>query len=71
MEELIAELGASFLCASLGVASEPRTDHAPYIANWLRVLRNDKRAIFSAASKAQEAAEYLQKLAVIAQERAS
>jgi antirestriction protein ArdC len=58
-EELVAELGAAFLCADLGLSNEPRRDHAAYIASWLRVLKNDKRAIFTAASKAQAAADYL------------
>jgi antirestriction protein ArdC len=58
-EELVAELGAAFLCADLGLSNEPRPDHAAYIASWLRVLKNDKRAIFTAASKAQAAADYL------------
>ncbi len=59
MEELIAELGAAFLCAELGLPTDPRTDHAPYIASWLKTLKNDKRAIFTAAAKAQEAADWL------------
>jgi antirestriction protein ArdC len=71
MEELIAELTSCFVCADLQIRSEPRADHAPYIQNWLRVLKNDRKAIFSAASKAQEAASYLQQLAAVAQERAS
>lgn len=58
-EELVAELGAAFLCADLGVSAEPRADHASYIASWLKVLRNDKRAIFTAAGMAQRAADYL------------
>jgi antirestriction protein ArdC len=58
-EELVAELGAAFLCADLGLSPEPRTDHADYIASWLKVLKDDKRAIFSAASHAQKATEYL------------
>jgi len=58
-EELVAELGAAFLCAELGIANEPRPDHAVYLASWLKVLEKDPRAIFLAASKAQEAAEYL------------
>jgi antirestriction protein ArdC len=58
-EELVAELGAAFLCADLGLSNEPRPDHAAYIAGWLRVLRNDERAIFTAASKAQAAADFL------------
>ena len=59
MEELIAELGAAFTVSHLELASKPRTDHAPYIASWLRVLGNDPRAIFTAASRAQAAADYL------------
>jgi antirestriction protein ArdC len=58
-EELIAELGAAFVCAHLGLSTEPRDDHAQYIQSWLKVLRADKRAIFTAASKAQQAADYL------------
>jgi antirestriction protein ArdC len=59
VEELVAELGASFLCADLHLSPEPREDHAAYIESWLKVLKNDKRAIFSAASHASRAAEYL------------
>ena len=59
MEELVAELGSAFLCADLDLTPEIREDHAAYIANWLEVLKNDKRAIFSAAAHAQKAADYL------------
>jgi antirestriction protein ArdC len=59
VEELIAELTAAFTCAHLGLSSEPRPDHAQYIASWLRVLKADKRAIFTAASKAQQAADFM------------
>lgn len=59
MEELVAELGAAFLCASLGIAVEPRPDHAAYVASWLEVLDRDHKAIFTAASLAQIAVEYL------------
>jgi antirestriction protein ArdC len=58
-EELIAELGAAFTCAHLGLSTEPREDHAQYIQSWLRVLKADKRAIFTAASKAQQATDWL------------
>jgi antirestriction protein ArdC len=61
-EELVAELGAAFLAADLGLALEPREDHAGYIAGWLDVLKADKRAIFSAAAYAQRAVDYLQEL---------
>lgn len=58
-EELVAELGAAFVCGSLGLANEPRPDHAAYVASWLKVLRSDNRAIFTAAAKAQQAADHL------------
>ena len=61
-EELVAELGAAFLCADLELTLQSREDHAAYIANWLRVLQNDKRAIFRAAAHAQRAADHLHKL---------
>jgi len=59
MEELVAELGAAFLCADLYLTPEPRDDHAAYIAHWRKVLKDDKRAIFTAAAHAQRAADYL------------
>lgn len=58
-EELIAELGSAFVCADLGLTLEPRPDHAAYMASWLRVLRNDKRFIVSAAAHAERAAALL------------
>jgi antirestriction protein ArdC len=61
-EELVAELGAAFLCADLGITPEPREDHAAYLASWLEVLKGDKRAIFSAAAHAQRAVDYLHSL---------
>lgn len=65
-EELVAELGAAFLCADLGLELEPRADHASYIASWLEVLQNDKRFIFTAAAHAQRAADHLHGLQVSA-----
>jgi len=61
-EELVAELGAAFLSAALDLASEPREDHAAYLASWIKVLKEDKRAIFTAAAHAQRAADYLRGL---------
>ena len=58
-EELVAELGSAFLCADLGITPEVREDHAAYIATWLKVLKDDKRFVFSAASQAQRAVDYL------------
>lgn len=67
VEELVAEMGAAFAMARLGISSEPREDHAAYLASWLKVLKQDKRAIFTAASKAQAACDLLFKLASEAQ----
>lgn len=61
-EELVAEIGAAFLCADLGIALEPREDHADYLGHWLGVLKEDKRAIFQAAAHAQRAADFLHQL---------
>ena len=58
-EELVAEMASAFLCADLGITPEVREDHAQYIANWLTVLKNDKRAVFTAASHAQKAVDFL------------
>jgi len=59
VEELIAELGSAFLCADLAITPEPREDHAAYLAHWLAVLNAGKRAIFTAASAAKKARDYL------------
>jgi len=56
-EELIAEISSAFLCAQLGIQGQ--LQHASYISSWLRLLRSDKRAVFTAAAKAQQAATYL------------
>jgi antirestriction protein ArdC len=63
VEELVAELGAAFLCADLEISLEPRKDHASYIATWLEVLAQDNHAIFTAAAHAQRAAEYITRTA--------
>jgi antirestriction protein ArdC len=58
-DELVSEICSAFLCADLGLTAEPREDHASYIETWLRVLKNDKRAIFTAAGHAERAAAFL------------
>lgn len=58
-EELVAEIGAAFLCADLSITLDPRPDHAAYLAGWLTVLKSDKRAIFAAAALAQKATDWL------------
>jgi len=70
-EELIAELTSAFLAADLGLTPEVREDHASYIASWLTVLKNDKRAIFSAAAHAQRAADFLHGLQPVRTEAAA
>jgi antirestriction protein ArdC len=62
-EELIAELGAAFICAQLGLESTVRDDHSQYIAHWLQVLKGDKYAVFTAARHAQAAVDYMNNLA--------
>lgn len=57
-EELVAELGSAFLCAELGV-NMALEHHASYIDTWRQLLRDDSRAVFAAASKAQQAADFL------------
>lgn len=59
-EELVAELGSAFLCGSIGLTQTPREDHAQYLASWLKVLKQDSKAIFTAASLAQKAADFIQ-----------
>lgn len=54
-EELVAELGSAFLAADLGLAPEPREDHAADIGSWLKVLKGDKRFLVTAAAYAQTA----------------
>ena len=63
-EELVAELGSAFLSADLELTPEVREDHTAYIESWLKVLKNDKRAIFTAAAHAQRAVDYLHSLQV-------
>jgi antirestriction protein ArdC len=58
-EELVAEIGAAFLCSTLGLSNEPREEHAAYLSSWLKVLKQDKRAIFTAASQAQKAVDWM------------
>jgi len=64
-EELVAELGAAFVCAELGLTVQPREDHASYLAHWVKMLRADSRAIFEAAGKASKAVEYLTERAAV------
>lgn len=58
-EELVAEMGAAFLCAAAGIPGQ--LQHASYIASWISVLKSDSRAIVVAAGAAQKAADYVLK----------
>jgi antirestriction protein ArdC len=58
-EELVAELGAAFLCADLGITPELREDHVSSLAHWIAVLKEDRRAIFVAAAHAQRAVDFM------------
>jgi antirestriction protein ArdC len=59
MDEAVAELTSSFVMADLGIAHRPREEHAAYLRSWLPVLKSDPRAIFTAAGKAQQAADWM------------
>lgn len=61
-EELVAELGAAFLCARLGITPETRPDHSQYIAHWLQAMKADNKAIFKAAKFAQQAVDLIESL---------
>jgi antirestriction protein ArdC len=56
-EELVAELGSAFLCAELGV--QGKLQHPEYIGNWIKVLKNDKFALFTASKLAKQAVTFL------------
>lgn len=57
----MAEIGSAFLCTELGITQDTRADHAHYLAQWLKLLKDDNRAVFTAAAKASEAVAYLKK----------
>ena len=61
-EEMLVEIGAATMCCTLDITNEPRPDHAQYVDHWLRILRGDNRAIFSASAAASRAIDYLYSL---------
>jgi antirestriction protein ArdC len=61
-EELVAEIGSAFLCSEHSITQDTRADHAQYLAHWLKLLKDDSRAIFAAAARASEAVAYLKRL---------
>ena len=58
-EELIAEMGAAFLCGTAGIGNVTIENSAAYIKGWLKVLENDNKMVVLAASQAQKAAEFI------------
>ena len=56
------EIASAFLCAELGITQDTRADRAQYLAQWLKLMKSDSRAIFTAAAKASEAVAYLKRL---------
>jgi antirestriction protein ArdC len=58
-EELVAEIGAAFMCGMLGIEDKTLDNSAAYVNSWLKKLRNDKRLVFFAASQAQKAVDYI------------
>jgi antirestriction protein ArdC len=58
-EELIAEIGASFICGMTGITNQTFENNSSYISNWLQRLRNDKKLIITASSHAQRACDFI------------
>lgn len=59
MEELVAEIGAAMLCGEIGLSKSPRADHAHYLKSWLVALKKDPKALWTAASAADKACDFL------------
>ena len=58
-EELVAEMGAGFLCASCGIDNSTLENSASYIDHWMKALKADPRAVIVAAGQAQKAADFI------------
>lgn len=58
-EELVAEISAAYLCPLLGLTSRIHEQHAPYLASYIKVIKDDPKAFFKACSQAEKAADYL------------
>ena len=61
---MLVEIGAATLCCQLNITSEPRPDHAQYVDHWLKILRGDTKAIFSASAVASRAIDAVKLLNV-------
>lgn len=71
MEELVAEMGAAFLAAEWRIANHTRDDHAAYLKGWLEIAKKDKMALFTAATQAAKAADFLENCWLISQHEAA
>jgi antirestriction protein ArdC len=69
LEELTAELTSAFLCADHGI--DGKLQHVEYIASWLKVLKDDNKAIFKASAMAQKASDYILSLNEAQQRKAA
>jgi antirestriction protein ArdC len=58
-EEMVAELGAAYLCAEAGISNAVVENQAAYVAGWLKKLRDDRKLLIHAAAQAQHAADYI------------
>ena len=58
-EELVAEMGASFLCSRAGIENKVIENSVSYISGWLSRLKGDKKLVVQAASQSQKAADYV------------
>jgi len=58
-EELVAELGAAYLCAEAGISNAVIANQAAYVASWLARLRADRKLLIHAAAQAQHAVDYI------------
>lgn len=70
-EELVAETGAAILSVVTGVSHAPRADHAQYLNNWKKAIKDNPKAIFSAFTKANQAVEFINPTAEVAEQDAA
>lgn len=60
MGELVAEIGACFMCAELGLpTADTLNNHHAYVKSWITALENDPKAVFTASAQASKAVDYL------------
>ena len=59
IEELIAEIGCAFLCATSGIEQETIDSSASYIRSWIKAFQDDRKMVVIAAAQAQKATDYI------------